>query len=108
MARGDVVSFSAAGVPASSRVSYRPATGTEVLITSVSSSQWIGTTPNQTPAVRVGLTDGTRIAWARIENAATLWSGGEMKIFITNSIYITLKNQSNLSADLVCTGIKTK
>ena len=107
MGRGDVVS-GIAGVAVGADLIFQPAAGTEVLITEVGSSVWDGTEPNKTPDISVRLTNGVIWSSVRSSRDATYWGGGTMKLFITNTIYLILKNTANASANLAYTGIQTK
>lgn len=107
MARGDVVSGIATVATEASLV-FQPPAGTEVMITGIGSSGWVGTTPNRTPDVDVDLTDGVLSSEFRKHSQATLWSGETTKLFITNSIFLRMINRFGTSADLAYTGIQTK
>ena len=107
MGRGDVIS-SIANVSAGSRLIFQPALGVEVMITEVDSDEWTGTYPNRTPDIDVELFDGIFRSRFREFSEATYWSGGTMKLFINNSLYLSLRNQAETPANLSYCGIQTK
>ena len=107
MARGDVVS-GIASVAADASLVYQPPLGTEVMIYEVGSSTWGGASPNATPEVFIELTDGaikSRFRWGR---QVTHWSGGTLKLFITNTLYLSIVNGATVSANLAYSGIQIK
>jgi hypothetical protein len=106
MARGDVVSV-IASVAYQTFWDYQPAAGVEVMITSIGSDGWTGTTPNKTPYVDVYLYNGSIQSAHFISGEGTIWSK-PIKIFITNSLYLRLKNADGASRNLSFCGIQTK
>jgi len=105
MARGDVVN-QLASVAAAAYLAVQPALGEEYLITEVGSEDWVGTTPNKTPNVSARLYDGT--------NPSTICLFGEvnqgkpLKIFINNSVYLSIYNHAAAAQHLSYCGIQTK
>ena len=107
MARGDVVS-GIASIAAGAEWVFQPPIGVEVLITEAGSGEWEGATPNRTPHISVRLFDGTRRSTVRSTREATYWGGGTLKLFITNSLYLEMRNHAGFSVSLTYSGIQTK
>jgi len=107
MARGDVVS-AIASVAHLATLVYQPAAGVEALITEVGSGGWTGTEPNQVPAVRVYLYDGTN--WSIVKDgyigASRIWM--PMKILVRNALYLAIENLGGATFYLSYCGVQTK
>jgi len=99
MARGDVVSQEAE-VPAGAELTYQPAAGVEVLIREVGSSEWLCTVPDRYPAITVFLGDAIFRDQHKPE--------APLHLFVTNSLYLRIRNQSTTSERLAFCGIQTK
>ena len=104
MARGDVVS-DIQSVLAAANLDFQPAAGVEVMITDVGSSLAVGSIPNRTPDVTVGLYDGSLSASHRRPGDPPWYP---MKIFINNSIRLRINNTNASTANISYCGIQTK
>ena len=107
MGRGNVVSRIVT-LPGTGNFVFQPTIGTEVMITELGSSLWTGATPNRTPFILVRLTNGTMNSDIRQNEQASLWSGGALKLFITNTVYLRINNLSTNTQILSFCGIQTK
>jgi len=95
MARGDIIN-GAAVVPAGSYLYYQPAAGVEVMI--------FGWAAQLTGYGEIGIYDGVRHAIAGAGNDGRL----AMKLGITNSVYLAIKNTYTTSLQLAYSGVQTK
>jgi len=102
MTVGDVVSGIAGGVAGGATLDFQPAAGVEVVITAVGSEQ----SNTAVPGVIVGLYDGTDFAHVATGGEGG-WSGLQ-KIFLNNTIYLRLENNSGSAGDIAYCGIQTK
>ena len=105
MARGDVVN-QLASVANAAYLVVQPALGEEYLITEVGSDSWVGTTPDKTPNVSAKLYNGTNYSSICLQGEVNLWK--PLKIFINNSVYLSIRNQAAAAQHLSYCGIQTK
>jgi len=106
MSAGDVVGSITAGVGANATTTFQPASGVSILVFDVGAGAQNGTTPNITPSVDVGLTDGTNTIWLSYAgNPTWYWQKG---ITINNSLYLILKNRDSASQPLGYSGVQLK
>lgn len=106
MAVGDVVS-DLQSLAAGANLDFQPASGVEVMITEIGSSEFAGTLPERVPNVTVRLNDGTLTSDVRIIGSARLWSK-PLKLFINNSIRLQINNVSASTRNISYCGIQTK
>jgi len=81
MAVGDVIS-----VLQNSDITYQPAAGVEVMITSAG--------PQNDGGFGIGLYDGVNISYNYYNATTSAWENYQPKIFITNSVYLTITSSA--------------
>lgn len=114
MARGDVVSAFGDDIAVGSSLTYQPAAGVEALITNHSLATTAGGDYSQaTGDMGVAITDGTLIAFQTIEGPGHTTRMGhpqshKYKVFVNNTRYFSLRNNSAASKDLGFSGVQTK
>ncbi len=106
MAVGDVVS-ALTSIAAGANLDFQPASGVEVMITEVMSQETTGSSPDTVPNVTVSLTDGTNIAAILGTSSVRRWAR-PLKLFLNNSLYLRITNESASTKYLAYTGIQTK
>ena len=107
MARGDVVS-GIGSIAAGASLVFQPAVGIEAMITEVGSNRWAGGINSETPHIAVRLTTGVLVSMVRHSESTIHWNGKVLKLFITNSLYLSLHNASATTAYIAYSGIQTK
>ncbi len=105
MAVGDVVS-DISTIGAAAHWTFQPAAGDEYEINGVGSNLIIGSAPDATPDVNIGLNDDSLISSAFNENTAYAWFNRPMHI--TNPHYLDIQNTGAGNANLSYWGVQTK
>jgi hypothetical protein len=104
MARGDVVAATAS-VANSSSLTYQPASGSEVVITAVATGRRVGTA--QYVEVRLQGASYTATVFD-FGTTALGWPESQMRLFINNTCYLQLYNNTGSSLNMGYSGIQTK
>ena len=108
MAVGDTISGMTASVAASATITFQPSAGVEVLITQVGTNQVGGSAPAIYPEISVGIYDGSNAFQVSFMNGSSSAMGLAYKLFVNNTNYLQITNNSSSSATLGYCGIQTK
>ena len=104
MAKGDVVS-GVGSVAGLSSLTFQPAVGVEVMITSAG----VGRMDTGHPECSVGLTDGANTGYFITYNTTAGDSNfGQLRIFLNNTNYLIITNPNASGTSYAYSGIQTK
>lgn len=86
---------------------YQPAVGVEVIIHSLTSNAWLGAPPNGVPGVTPTLSNG--VIFSFLTNAAgqPIYFSN-LKILITNTVFLRIVNSGGIGAALGYSGVQIK
>jgi hypothetical protein len=104
MAKGDVVN-GISSIASGASLTFQPASGVECMITMAGSASMA----TGTPEIRVGTTDGTLTSYCNVQAGSAVPSTfGQLRIFINNSHYLTIKNENAGTSAIGYSGIQIK
>jgi len=105
VAKGDAV-VQIVSVGAGVNWTFQPDPDVEVMITEVCSEHWVGSAPDGTPGIQIGLTDGTNVAQCRMPGHSTMWR--PFRLFLTNTVFFFILNEATITRYMAITGVQTK
>ena len=111
MAQGDAKAGLAYQVAAGGYLTVQPPAGEHWVIERITSMTWVGTAPDKVADVGIELYDGSTISglgdYGNPENSAALYNR-PLRVFINNSVYARIKNNSASASNLGYSGLQIK